>query len=92
LTHLRLSGTLDTVHAIVAGPFGGDWEQAIAPAAQEAKAAAADAGAGWHRETLLALGAPVAYGLPSGHAVPNLTLPLGVTARLDASRGELRVG
>jgi len=80
LTHLRLSGSLDAVHAIVAGPFGGEWEQAVAGAGH------------WHRETLSALRVPVAYGLSSGHAVPNFTLPLGAGARLDGARGELRVG
>ncbi len=38
------------------------------------------------------LGAPVMFGLPSGHSPRgNLTLPLGVTATLDADRGVLSI-
>lgn len=33
---------------------------------------------------------PVAAGFAFGHAQPNLTIPLGVMARLDADHGELR--
>ena len=77
LTHLRLSGTLSTVRAIVAGHLGSAWESdAIVP---------------WHRETLLAIPGPVAFGLASGHGLPNLTLPLGATARLDAAAGALTI-
>lgn len=79
LTHLRLSGTLSAVRAIVAGHFGSAWESdAISEAATP-----------WHRETLLAAPGPVAFGVPSGHGVPNLTLPLGAQARLDAATGLL---
>jgi muramoyltetrapeptide carboxypeptidase len=35
------------------------------------------------------LGIPVAYGFPIGHIECQWTLPLGVTARLDADAGEL---
>ena len=34
----------------------------------------------------------VAYGCPSGHCQPNLTLPLGLEARLDGAVGQLVVG
>src|SRR5690606_17219592 len=71
LTHLRLSGTLSTVLAIVAGHLGSAWESD----------AISDTGS-WHRETLLSAPGPVALGLPAGHGVPNLTLPLGALARL----------
>jgi muramoyltetrapeptide carboxypeptidase len=38
------------------------------------------------------LGVPVMFGLPSGHSsLGNLTLPLGVTATLDAKRGVLSI-
>jgi len=38
------------------------------------------------------LGVPVMFGLPSGHSPRgNLTLPLGVTATLDANRGVLSI-
>jgi muramoyltetrapeptide carboxypeptidase len=83
LTHLRLSGTLSSVRAIVAGHFGGEWESGIADAGPAAA---------WQRESLLALphpAAPVAYGLSCGHGRPNLTLPLGVRGRLDPLAGTL---
>jgi muramoyltetrapeptide carboxypeptidase len=35
------------------------------------------------------LGVPVLAGLPFGHGVPQLTVPLGVQAELDADRGTL---
>jgi muramoyltetrapeptide carboxypeptidase len=79
LTHLRLSGTLSKVRAIVAGHFGPAWESD----------AIRDAVAPWHRETLLAAPGPVAFGVPCGHGIPNLTLPLGAWARLDAASGTL---
>ena len=79
LTHLRLSGTLSAVRAIVAGHFGSAWESD----------AISEAAAPWHRETLLAAPGPVAFGVPSGHGVPNLTLPLGAPARLDSATGLL---
>jgi len=38
------------------------------------------------------LNIPVMFGLPSGHSPSgNLTLPLGVTATLDADRGALSI-
>ena len=42
-------------------------------------------------ERLASLGVPVAAGLPVGHDEVNLTLPLGVLARLDATSGTLRL-
>jgi muramoyltetrapeptide carboxypeptidase len=40
-------------------------------------------------EALAGLGVPVALGLSSGHTtLPNLTLPLGVRARLECANGE----
>ena len=40
-------------------------------------------------ERLAPLGVPMASGLPFGHAVPQLTVPLGVAADLDADAGSL---
>jgi muramoyltetrapeptide carboxypeptidase len=34
---------------------------------------------------------PVAYGFPIGHVDDQWTLPLGVSARLDATAGELEI-
>jgi muramoyltetrapeptide carboxypeptidase len=81
LTHLRLSGTLSAVRALIAGHFGSAWESD----------AFSDATAPWHRETLLAVCGPVAVGLESGHGTPNLTVPLGALARLDAAAGALTI-
>jgi muramoyltetrapeptide carboxypeptidase len=79
LTHLGLSGTLSTIRAIVAGHFGSSWESDVISAETVP----------WHRETLLAAPGPVALGIPAGHGVPNLTLPLGALARLDSATGTL---
>lgn len=35
---------------------------------------------------------PIAMGCASGHCEPNMTLPLGLEARLDSARGTLTVG
>ncbi|MGH8870249.1 MAG: S66 peptidase family protein, partial [Actinomycetes bacterium] len=43
-------------------------------------------------ERLSPLGVPVLAGLAVGHDAPQLTLPLGVPARLDADAGTLTVG
>lgn len=89
LTHLRLSGTLTSIRAIVAGHFGGEWESGI----WESDHADADpAAAAWQRESLLALPSPVtpiALGLPCGHGRPNLTLPLGAWGRVEPDSAEL---
>ena len=94
LTHLRLSGTLTGVRGVIAGHFGEGWEQAIRDiGAGSAETGGAETGgtAAWHGETVLGLPGPVAFGLPCGHGTPNLTLPLGAHAYLDASRSELIV-
>jgi muramoyltetrapeptide carboxypeptidase len=41
------------------------------------------------RERLGGRGIPVVAGLPFGHRSENWTLPLGVSARLDAEAGTL---
>jgi muramoyltetrapeptide carboxypeptidase LdcA involved in peptidoglycan recycling len=38
-------------------------------------------------EALAGFSWPLAWGLPSGHFAPNLTLPLGLPARLDPAEG-----
>jgi muramoyltetrapeptide carboxypeptidase len=85
LTHLRLSGTLTDVRAIVAGHFGPQWESGLErPATADSEPAGS-----WQLESLLDLPGPIAFGLASGHGVPNLTLPLGAEARLDPEAGTL---
>ena len=90
LTHLRLSGSLTGVRGVIAGHFGREWEQAIRHiGSAETGGAETGLAAAWHRETVLSLPGPLAVGLPCGHGTPNLTLPLGAHAVLDASAGEL---
>lgn len=83
LTHLRLSGNLTGVHGMLGGYFGAEWEQAIGDETQIATS--------WHRETLFALPCPLAWGIPCGHGVPNLTLPLGAHGWLDVVNQRLEV-
>ncbi|MFO7181722.1 MAG: LD-carboxypeptidase [Pseudomonadota bacterium] len=81
LTALLVSGALDRVAGVVLGDF-------------------TDCSAGVHRvsveavlaERLGTLRVPVLAGLPFGHARPNVPLPLGMPARLDADTGCLTVG
>ncbi len=42
-------------------------------------------------DVLGGLGVPVVFGMPAGHVFPTLTVPIGVTATLDAGRGVLRI-
>lgn len=83
LTHLRLSGNLTSVQGMLGGHLGGEWEQAIGDETQIATS--------WHRETLLALDCPLAWGIPCGHGVPNLTLPLGAHGWLDVVGQRLEI-
>lgn len=82
LRQLRLAGKFDEVRGIVFG---------------EMTDCVQHAGQGYTIQEVLAectadLGVPVMFGLPSGHSPRgNLTLPLGVNARLDAERGILCV-
>jgi muramoyltetrapeptide carboxypeptidase len=82
LTQLRRAGMLRGVRGIVLGDFPG---------------CAPPAGARWTlRDVLLDrlgdLGIPVLWRFPYGHtARPNLTLPLGIAATLDAGRRTLTV-
>lgn len=68
LTQLDLSGSLNSIRAMVLGAsiFSG-LDEAAPPQIRERTG-----------ETTLA------FGLPAGHTTPNLTLPLGAFARIDA--------
>lgn len=82
LRQLRLAGKFDEVRAIVFGEMA-DCMQSTAQG-YTLQDVLADCTAG--------LGVPVMFGLRSGHSnIGNLTLPLGVTATLDASRGVLSI-
>jgi muramoyltetrapeptide carboxypeptidase len=82
LQQLKLSGKFDEVRGIVFG----EMTDCLQHADQ-----------GYRIQDVLAectadLNIPVMFGLPSGHSPSgNLTLPLGVTATLDADRGALSI-
>jgi muramoyltetrapeptide carboxypeptidase len=82
LQQLKLAGKFDEVRGIVFG----EMTDCIQHADQ-----------GYRIQDVLAectadLNIPVMFGLPSGHSPRgNLTLPLGVTATLDAGRGSLSI-
>jgi muramoyltetrapeptide carboxypeptidase len=82
LQQLKLAGKFDEVRGIVFG----EMIDCVQHADQ-----------GYRIQDVLAectadLNVPVMFGLPSGHSPSgNLTLPLGVTATLDASRGSLSI-
>lgn len=76
LTHLKLAGCLDGVRGVVLGSFEG------CGTAEEIRAVVEDC---------LDPGLPVLSGLAAGHTDPNLTLPLGAEAVLDADARTLTV-
>ncbi|HEX6204157.1 MAG TPA: LD-carboxypeptidase [Thermoanaerobaculia bacterium] len=82
LTHLRLSGSLDAIHAMVFGQIGCLDAPAQDPAGCIRPLREAMGDVSW----------PVAWGVAAGHRAPNLTLPLGLPARLDPAAGRLLLG
>jgi muramoyltetrapeptide carboxypeptidase len=80
LTALIQSGALAMVSAVVLGEFtacsAGKYEVPTSSVL---------------RERLALLEIPVLGGLPVGHGALNAPLPLGAIARVDATRGELRI-
>jgi muramoyltetrapeptide carboxypeptidase len=75
LTHMKTAGCFESVKGLVLGSFTdcGSPEEIWAIA----------------EEIFHAAGFPILAGLQAGHTDPNLTLPLGVRAELDASSREL---
>ena len=73
LTQLLRTGWFDGVRGVVLGTWAGCGPEA----------------AGTVGDRLAGLGVPVLAGLPFGHGVPQLTVPLGVEAELDADAGTL---
>jgi muramoyltetrapeptide carboxypeptidase len=81
LMQLRLAGALDTAAGIVIGECrvrDGPPEPALT--VREIL-----------RDLIAPLGKPAIYGLACGHGTYHLTLPIGVRARLDATRGVLSI-
>lgn len=74
LTHLRLAGSLDAIRGMVFGHFDSG--------PNGPRGASGDLAA-LVTESLAGFEWPVAWGEKSGHRAPNLTLPLGLTARLE---------
>ncbi|MDH3524260.1 MAG: LD-carboxypeptidase [Acidobacteriota bacterium] len=81
LQQLRLAGALAEVRGIVLGKLDESGAEGASPEDLRAAVAAA---AGSE--------VPVAWGCPSGHCRPNLTLPLGARARVEAGALRLVVG
>ena len=85
LTHLRLAGVLEQVAGIV---IGESKARTDAPAGSQPEPLSV-------REILqdliVPLGKPAIYGLACGHGAYHLTLPVGVRAHLDATRGILSI-
>lgn len=73
LTQLLRTGWFDGVAGIVLGSWAGCGDGALETVV----------------ERLAGLGVPLVSGLPFGHGLPALTLPLGVDADLDAGAGTL---
>jgi muramoyltetrapeptide carboxypeptidase len=103
LTHLELSGTLDRIGGMIVGHLdatqtpGGP--AGAAPASREpdllraAPAAPVPDDGAWRslvEEGLAGFSWPLAWGLEAGHRPPNLTLPLGLMARMEAVAGARR--
>ena len=75
LTQLLLSGSLEHARGVILGSF-----MNCGPGKKIENVAA---------ERFSSLPIPVMSGFPSGHAMPCLTLPLGIAARLDTEAGGL---
>jgi muramoyltetrapeptide carboxypeptidase len=76
LTQMKLAGCFQGLAAVALGNFSG-----CGPLQDILKLVEA-----CFREK----GIPIAAGFPWGHTGPNLTIPLGLTARLDADAGQLQ--
>jgi muramoyltetrapeptide carboxypeptidase len=81
LTHLGLSGNLGNIAGMMVGHLEGGEAPDAEPLDWPALVMDGLARFSW----------PLAWGLESGHATPNLTLPLGLPARLSAD-GRLVLG
>lgn len=77
LTQLHRSGWFEGVRGVVCGAFTDCGEQSHVDAVLA--------------DRLLPLGVPVLSGIDIGHTTTSLSIPLGVTATLDADGGSLRL-
>jgi len=83
LTHLRLSGNLAKIRGMVSGHLIGVDE------AGETERHGTQRCRDLLRELARGVDAAFAWGLDAGHSRPNMTLPLGMWARLDPERASL---
>jgi muramoyltetrapeptide carboxypeptidase len=82
LTHLRLSGNLQQIAGMLIGQLVWNGEDEPSP----------EDWAFFEKDLLQTFSGPLARGLCCGHGSPNWTLPLGLSARMDAEVGELILG
>ena len=82
LTHLGLSGNLGNIAGMIVGHLGEGQDPDGEPVDWPALIAEGLARFSW----------PLAWGLESGHAAPNRTLPVGLPARLDAEAHRIVLG
>ncbi len=85
LTQLRLSGNLTGIQGVVSGHL------TCVGGANETERHGTPRCRSLVRELADDVGASFAWGLEAGHDCPNLTLPLGMWARLEPERGRLRL-
>jgi len=86
LTHLRLAGKFDGVAGVIFGECQDCGPKDYKPSST------IPFGLGEVLDNILgALKVPVLYGLTIGHTDDQLTLPLGVAATLDATKGTLEI-
>jgi muramoyltetrapeptide carboxypeptidase len=85
LTHLRLSGTLAKIEAMIVGHVDGGEASGPDPAAAPEWPAVV-------MDSLTSFDWPLAWGLAGGHLRPNLTLPLGLMALLAMEDQQLWLG
>jgi len=88
LTHLRLSGSLDSLQGMIVGHLDGGEADPAAAISKSGNAGFREVVA----DALAGLPFPIAWGLASGHRAPNRTLPLGLAASLSEDATELRLG
>jgi muramoyltetrapeptide carboxypeptidase len=86
LTHLLNAGVLQQVAGIAIG-INKNCRDPKAKNSKEYRQTMDDV----FKERLLPLKVPVVSGLPFGHVPMNATLPIGIRARLDATKGDLEI-
>ena len=81
LTQWRSSGVLRGLAGVATGQFS--WKEEVEPGDFSMD--------GILEERLSDLGIPLVMNLPLGHGLPNMALPLGAAATLDANQGTLKL-